>query len=89
VLPIGSNALVRQLQALFLTASSPYPRATVTIDLMLALTALQLNMLGTDQRSQARNWALARGSIMLVVANSDRLAVEIIIKPSSLASTTH
>ena len=40
VLPIGSNALVRQLQALFLTASLPYPRATVTTDSMLALKGL-------------------------------------------------
>jgi DNA-binding transcriptional LysR family regulator len=39
-LPIGSNALVRQLQALFLTASLPYPRATVTTDSMLALRGL-------------------------------------------------
>lgn len=40
VLPIGSNALVRQLQALFLTASLAYPRATVTTDSMLALKGL-------------------------------------------------
>ena len=39
-LPIGSNALVRQLQALFLTASLPYPRAMVTTDSMLALKGL-------------------------------------------------
>ena len=30
VLPTGSNALMRQLQALFLTASLPYPQATIT-----------------------------------------------------------
>lgn len=40
VLPIGSNALVRQLQALFLTASLAYPRATVTTDSMLVLKGL-------------------------------------------------
>lgn len=40
VLPIGSNALVRQLQALFLTASLPYPHASVTTDSMLVLKGL-------------------------------------------------
>jgi molybdate transport repressor ModE-like protein len=36
-LPTGSNALMRQLQALFLAASLPYPHAAVTTDSMLAL----------------------------------------------------
>lgn len=40
VLPTGSSALVRQLEALFLTASLPYPRAAVTTDSMLALKGM-------------------------------------------------
>lgn len=39
-LPIGSNALLRQLQALFLTASLPYPQAAVTTDSMLTLKGI-------------------------------------------------
>ena len=40
VLPVGSNALVQQLQALFLTACLPYPHASVTTDSMLVLKGL-------------------------------------------------